>query len=114
MKQVGQALGGKCNRTATRYCIDNGIKIYPKPTGRGRWVYAAEYYQVRHADLIPDLVKEYGDGATDALEAYLANDPIKLMMLKKVGSITIQNRKKYIPQGKMEQEFLSKFRNIKP
>ena len=112
MQQVGDALGGVCNRTVTKFCVDNGVKIYPKVTGRRRWVYAAEFNRVRHADLIPDLVKEYGDKATEALAAYLANDSIKLMMLKQVTTIDIKNRMKYVPQGAVEKEFLSKFRNI--
>jgi len=106
LKDVGIALDGVCNRTATKRCKEYGVKIYPTEKGPRRWVYAAELYKALHAPLFPDLIKKYGERALEAFQAYIDNDPLKLMMLEQEKQVAVKNVQKYKPEGELEKKFL--------
>lgn len=109
IKEAGKYLGNIDNRTVIKYCDNNDVQVFPKRTGRGRYVYATEFYAAFHSDLLPYLEKEYGGKAGEAYEAIRSNDPIKLMMLKRAGKDIIRHSKRYIPKNARENELLEEF-----
>jgi len=109
IEEVKILLRKKDDRTATDWCKKNGVKIYPKETGRNRFVYAADFHNIFHKDLIYSAEIEFGDHAPEAIDAYLSNDYLAIKRLRE-GKIVSNPYNRYIPQGIIEMEFLNKIR----
>jgi len=111
--EVKFLLRKKDDRTATDWCKRNGVKIYHKETGRYRFVYAADFHNVYHRDLIHSAEIEFGDNAPEAIEAYLSNDFLVIKRLREGKNETSMPNNRYVPKGEIEKAFLDKIRRIK-
>ena len=96
--------------TLINWCKENKVKIFPKETGRHRFIYATELYSALHGGLIPYIVRKFGEKANEAYEAFLNDDIIRLRMLSKELEEKPSFTKGYVPQGEAAKSFLEKIK----
>jgi|GEM_PF-6156151 hypothetical protein len=96
--------------TLINWCKDNKVKIFPKETGRHRFIYATELYSALHGGLIPYIVRKFGEKANEAYEAFLNDDIIRLRMLSRELEDKPIFKKRYVPQSEAAKSFLEKIK----